>query len=596
MVDIALSPSRVRVEFIDLVTRDLLGPAGGDDEIITDSVARQVRDRYLVGMLAPKYTRQSPSEVDDESASAADATSEVGPDDTPSAERLGGTVYLPSSLGLSFVVDRAVEELGVTASWGRYLRVKDTLKDEMVWKREQRGGHIRIRLTDGDLTPGSPDASQQRVKVCGRARQRDNAWHVTLFLVNGQRAPEQKADEAYLFQAGLEVSAADRAAFLDVRSVLPTDGAPYSDGEERELAMLYRKAIEFATGHGIAVRAMPSSEDPTRAIRLTTQHVPMFEVPRVEAASLSDAIEAGLCLDMFELSRVPSLEVGGKLRPLLRSYRTWIDAQERKTSDSSERLTSFAHQANAVIARAREAADRIEAGIALLETDANASEAFRFANEAMWLQRLHVIAARRRSDVGKDETFDLRATVQEVDKIENRSWRPFQLAFLLLNLPGLTKPTNMERSGDDALIDLLFFPTGGGKTEAYLGLTAYTLAIRRLHGEIDTDEGALDGSGGVAVLMRYTLRLLTAQQFQRAAALICACELLRGKRYDGGDSRWGETPLRIGLWIGSKTTPNKTSEAHDALRVARDRSGYTGSYRSPQALVSCPWCGCSLLP
>src|SRR5205823_1309098 len=131
-----------------------------------------------------------------------------------------------------------------------------------------------------------------------------------------------------------------------------------------------------------------------------------------------------------------------------------------------------------------------------------------------------------------------------VDVPANRSWRPFQLAFVLLNLPGITALQHPERStSSQATADLLWFPTGGGKTEAYLGLTAYTLAIRRLQGTV----AGRSGEEGVAVIMRYTLRLLTLQQFQRATALICACEILRR---EDKQSAWGETPFRLGLWVG----------------------------------------------
>jgi hypothetical protein len=142
-------------------------------------------------------------------------------------------------------------------------------------------------------------------------------------------------------------------------------------------------------------------------------------------------------------------------------------------------------------------------------------------------------------------------------------------------------------------VDLLFFPTGGGKTEAYLGLVAYTFAIRRLQGKIASDDGDLDGSGGVAVLMRYTLRLLTSQQFQRAAALVCACEYLRRESVQK-DPRWGETPFRLGLWIGSSTTPNWTNDAREAIESARQRDGFTGGQADPLKLTACPWCGAEI--
>jgi hypothetical protein len=174
--------------------------------------------------------------------------------------------------------------------------------------------------------------------------------------------------------------------------------------------------------------------------------------------------------------------------------------------------------------------------------------------------------------------------VAAADIATNRSWRPFQLAFVLLNVPALAEPTHPERSGPDAPVDLLFFPTGGGKTEAYLGLAAYTFAIRRRQGVVDSADGPLDGRDGVAVLMRYTLRLLTAQQFQRAAALVCAAELAR--RSD--ETTWGSEPFRIGLWVGTDVSPKRFEEADEQLTRANEY----GAHRLTVLQVQrCPWCG-----
>ena len=238
---------------------------------------------------------------------------------------------------------------------------------------------------------------------------------------------------------------------------------------------------------------------------------------------------------------------------------------------------------------ARATAGRIRAGIAAL-ADPDVAEAFRFANHAMWQQRVHTIAAESRR---RDDALRLHDAVTAADIPRNRSWRPFQLAFVLLNLPALADPSHPERTAGDGLVDLLFFPTGGGKTEAYLGLTAFAIAIRRLQGTVD----GRDGREGVAVLMRYTLRLLTLQQFQRAAALLCACELRRRALYDDGKTaqqrRWGSTPMRIGLWVGQASTPNSTDDAENWVKQARQRgSGGRGS--SPMQLARCPWCGCKL--
>src|SRR5262249_21370758 len=149
--------------------------------------------------------------------------------------------------------------------------------------------------------------------------------------------------------------------------------------------------------------------------------------------------------------------------------------------------------------------------------------------------------------------------IEPLDLPEIRSWRLFQLAFILLNLPSITKLDHPDRSHEtDAVADLLWFATGGGKTEAYLGLTAYTLGLRRLQQDIE----GRPRDHGVAVLMRYTLRLLTLQQFQRAAALLCACEIIRKT----DTVKWGTTHFRLGLWVGARATPNSLKQAAEALR------------------------------
>src|SRR5260370_19722907 len=133
----------------------------------------------------------------------------------------------------------------------------------------------------------------------------------------------------------------------------------------------------------------------------------------------------------------------------------------------------------------------------------------------------------------------------------------------MLNLPGITDLHHAERTDEtDDTADLLCCPTGGGKTEAYLGLTAYTIGLRRLQGEIE----GRSGEHGVAVLMRYTLRLLTLQQFQRASTLICACESIRRERLKAGDQRWRNEPFRVGLWVGQRTTPNTTGQSEESIK------------------------------
>ncbi|KAA3641488.1 MAG: helicase, partial [Armatimonadetes bacterium] len=158
----------------------------------------------------------------------------------------------------------------------------------------------------------------------------------------------------------------------------------------------------------------------------------------------------------------------------------------------------------------------------------------------------------------------------------------------LLSIPSLADPTHPDRVQPvEAYADLLWFTTGGGKTEAYLGVAAFTMAIRRMQGNL----GGYDGSRGLAVIMRYTLRLLTLQQFQRATALICAMEKLRRDALATGDGALGTEPFTIGLWVGNKVTPGTTEESHYAIRAIRDPSKNTAGKSSPLQLTTCPWCG-----
>ena len=220
---------------------------------------------------------------------------------------------------------------------------------------------------------------------------------------------------------------------------------------------------------------------------------------------------------------------------------------------------------------------RIQEGIDLLDADPQAAAAFAFANRAMQLQRVHSLFA---SQTRRGESPDYAAIE---GKPGNYTWRTFQLAFILLNLPGLTDLHHKDR---DEIADLLWFPTGGGKTEAYLGVAAYAMALRRLQGE----KGGRSGQAGVAVLMRYTLRLLTLQQFQRAATLICACEQLRRQNPEV----WGGEPFRVGLWVGRNTTPNWTEDAAEAVKQLRSKGYPGGRGGSPDQLTNCPWCGAEL--
>jgi len=602
-----LSDMQLRSKLEEMVIHDLLGPAGGEGE---ELIERNVRERYLVGVLAPAKRRgedaSAPTgeEEDEDIESLVDPLAEGGADSleegTTEQDVPVSKANLPSSFGMTFCVEGTAKSLTVHGQWGQYKReVREdqinerTGKPIRVWKRYPHGGKQEIPLKEGPVKRLMLDGRSPDVFVQGQIRKRGDQFFVTLFLVNGQEESRPK-DESYVFQPELIVDAPDgKPIFTQKMQLRRSQNAdPAAELEEQTMGMLYRHTKEFAVGHGVSVRAKVSDESTDRAVELKTQVVPQYEVRKATPPSVEDAERnpafgklEGLVLDMKELAETEQADFKEKLRPLITAYGEWIGQEEAKIGDPDEGLSEFKEAAMANLANCRKTLARITEGLILIEKDEQAAEAFRFMNRAMWLQRTHSIYSEliRRKE---SPDFD-----KDIDIPKNRSWYPFQIAFILLNLPSVTKLDHPDRStSQEAVADLLFFYTGGGKTEAYLGLTAYTIALRRLQGNV----GGRSGDEGVAVLMRYTLRLLTIQQFQRATALMCACESIRRKALEQGDTRWGLTPIRIGLWVGRRTTPNRTEDSYEAIKQARgNKFGAFGS-GTPYQLTNCPWCGSAI--
>ena len=585
-----VAPSRwdLRDELLGAISGELLGPAEGEDE----ELMLRPTDRYLIGRIAPAGVLD-PSEIDG-----------IPDDPMPSPEEDGDAdgdlrseSLTPSSIGMTFAVDDQVDAIALEVTWGRYERAPSekyetpTGAARTIWKRIQSGGRLELPMVDGLIDPIPPDSAVPRVVVRGRVRRHaTGVWVVSLFLVNAQPELDSNKDLAWLLQPSVRAMAIDgtspvfrRRPFVEPNGA----GGLFDTFEQAAAELTHRRQVEFAVGHNVSVHAVAQAGRPDRASEVRTEVMPSYEVPLTESPTEEDGEEyVGLELDMKNLADADDGDLIAKLEHLASGYRTWIEKRESLLATPPSDLKGFKTTTTEINKRWRRALSRIESGIEMLKSRPDAADAFRFANRAMWLQRVHSEYSRRRR---RGE----QVTLEELDIPKNRRWYPFQLAFMLLALESAADPDHPDRSDPlQAVTDLIWFPTGGGKTEAYLGLAAFVMALRRLDGVVD----GLDGGHGVAVLMRYTLRLLTVQQFQRASALICAMEVIRRERLEGGDDSLGSSPFRIGLWVGRRATPNTTAQSERLISQARDDDNWRGGQGvgSPAQLTSCPWCGSPL--
>ena len=582
------SSADVRGFLIDALRLDLVGPRPGDAALAHERLPFAPSRWYLTGFLAPSGAPDTQRAQDAEEEFDAPSDPPDAGDDAPAPERGSGKrVFLPSSIGLSLMADPATARLEATVSWGDYTPEAEDAgaagagesegespavegatpaagrRRFSPWARRPRNETILIDLAEVAGPRGKPvgrsiprSGGLELVAIARPTRPpvaegHVDALSVSVFVVN-RRAPEEDddiQDAAFAFQVELTVEAD--------RPLVPRhdpSGLDSDDWDERLADLHYRDVAEYAVGHNVAARA--DVEDGA-CRRVHAEWMPLAAVDRIDPAPIEDVV--------FSMEALGELADGAAARcalgPLVQAYRGWIDAQRACAATLGGQRREVAHE---LARRAARAADRIESGIDLL-ANTDELEAFRLANRAM------AAAARRRE-----------ARDRKVDPADARPpvWRPFQLAYVLMSLRGVADPLHDDRE----TVDLLFFPTGGGKTEAYLGLAAFTLVLRRLR---DPDPV----HRGLSVLMRYTLRLLTLDQLGRAAATICALELERER----AKGRLGSWPFEIALWVGRGATPNrmgakgsrddKTARAR-TLRYARDTAK-----EPPLPLDQCPWCG-----
>lgn len=538
----------VREHIYEALERDLVGPYA-DDEVLPLPPSRW----YLTGFLAPQGGREpvEPEEDDFEAGDDLDDEESRGPEPEPKQRS-----RFPASFGLSVLVPpgETSDAVTVTLTWAEYVPEQhdDDGRSRVAWRRVPREPkRVEVPLAPKALTQGVvvPDTVGLRIRgkvdlVADAVDQglEEGTRALALFLVNERAIGEKgRADEQFLFQVGLSL---EFAGGLVPR---PNRRDELSDQwDERVADLQFRGRCEFAVGHGVSVRV---PEQPSPTTRVETTWLPRSEVRRVVTRE-----EAGVTTSMEVLAR---LEGGDAVREalggLVDAYGSWIDEQRRLDPGTQARRET----AEELMGRAGVCKDRIAEGIELLATDDEVRDAFTMANQAM-------------------ATAALQRNPERYDDETRPAWRLFQLAFVLMNLAGVAREEHTDRE----TVELIFFPTGGGKTEAYLGLIAFTLLLRRLRGQERPDKGL-----GVAVLLRYTLRLLTLDQLGRAATLICALEVLRKEQPE----RLGEVRFTVGLWVGRSATANTIGEV--SKKITEYKNASSKSAVSPFPLTNCPWCG-----
>jgi hypothetical protein len=554
----------VRGRLVEALKLDLVGPWAGH-ALGEERLQGWVRPSnwYLTGFLIPSGTPPEKRADDDEDDEmGAEVPESAGLAEESNEDRKAAKKgFFPSSMGLSLLVQKDTRVLSVAVRWGDYKQMETEGADgkpTSVWQRHPREVAVPVPLTGASnpVVLNLLDSGGLQLHIVERPiSAKDLEGHipqgtrsVSAFLVNHRTpiTPEQgEPDLAYVFQPELEVRS-DRPFVPrpDLR------GARAAEWDELVADLHYADTPEYATGHGVSAEWEVVDG---RCHLLRTAWIPSAEVEKTATADVPDvelSMEA-----LGALADGAAAETA--LQPLVGQYRGWIDAQKAgiSTLQGARRDT-----ATELLRFAGIAADRIERGVAVLAQDPAALDAFRVANRAV------TRALQKRLGIARPR------------------WRAFQIAFILLNLPGLADPRDPNRE----TVDLLFFPTGGGKTEAYLGLAAFVMVLRRLR---HPSEKGLAGAG-VSVIMRYTLRLLTLDQLARAAGLICALELERERAV----ARYGEWPFEIGLWVGKAATPNVLGYkgykgSGDARTKVRQFKNDPKGKPSPIPLENCPWCG-----
>lgn len=245
---------------------------------------------------------------------------------------------------------------------------------------------------------------------------------------------------------------------------------------------------------------------------LRTTNVPWFEQPRFVTSTEPPATFESLARD--------PIGILSEISTAMHAYDAEWDRMEGEYRAAiADWDTRYGEEYSEDRQKFRDEMSRFDRGLDLVRSDADVQLAFRLTNQSF------------------------------AGNPQKPAWRLFQIVFLVSQLPGLAalKTGTAEDLGDRRHVDIVYFPTGGGKTEAYLAVIVFHLFLDRLRGK----------TAGVSVWTRFPLRLLTLQQTQRAADVVGAAEVIRRRHNDQRLSGTQIDGFSIGYLAGQEATPNE---------------------------------------
>jgi hypothetical protein len=559
--------AEVRQKIIDAIRTDLIGPVS-PEEVLNENP----RFAYLVGMLEPQCDVNAPDQNEQEIEADIDHDTEEDftADEDDDIEPVSTTRFqLPSSIGISFYIERNLDDICFDVSWGDYINSTEKIigndgktHEHTIYQRIPEKETVHVKFSDFDRTREYPLEIDSNIHVhVSRIPLKTEYSLVTAYIVNNRNNPSSDI-EGIMFQVELKAHAKDESAIFIAehicRNVLDSDEYYF---EQRPIM-----------GRGRGCAAVWGKAENGRTNFVKSEFIPEYEYPGVSSALKGFSPSYFSTWQMAAKGR--KSETIQKLNTLADSYEEWID----ETLESSSRMSDVEFRekiGEPVINHCRNALRRIRDGINIIETDEISFDAFSFMNTVIYLQNSIKNYAKKH---GKGIDCNFKDFVNPRKKENEFAWRPFQIAFILMNLKSIVHPEEPERE----IVDLLYFPTGGGKTEAYLGLMAFTIANRRLRA---SDSDKYNRDGGVTIILRYTLRLLTTQQRDRITKMIIAAELVRRK----DSEKYGNEPFSLGFWVGSGVTPNRFED----LKVKSDEPYKAATQKNLiyKQMLTCPFCG-----